>query len=62
MNHTLARSYTARVELDPRMGPKGAREGFAYALDTGKEGAVRVDQVLECNQDPSYLRDLLVYS
>jgi hypothetical protein len=47
MTHTLARTYTARVELDPRMRPKGTREGFAYALDSRKEGAVHSDQALE---------------
>lgn len=51
MNHTLARSYNARVELDPRMGPNSIREEFPYALDFGKEVAVNIDQVLEYNQD-----------
>jgi len=47
----------ARVQVDKDLGS----EGFAYTLDSGKEGAVHIDQVLEYNQDPSYLRDLLVY-
>ncbi len=37
------------------------REGFAYALASGKEGTVHIDQVLEYNQDPEYLRDRLLY-
>ena len=38
-----------------------AREGFTYILDSGAEGTVHMDQVLEYNQDPAYLRDALVY-
>ena len=38
-----------------------AREGFTYVLNSGQEGAVHVEQVLEYNEDPSYLRDLLLY-
>ena len=37
------------------------REGFVYTLKSGKEGTVHVEQVLEYNQDPAYLRDLLLY-
>ncbi len=38
-----------------------AREGFVYVLESGKEGTVHIEQVLEYNQDPGYLRDLLLY-
>jgi hypothetical protein len=38
-----------------------AREGFVYVLESGREGTVHVEQVLEYNQDPAYLRDLLLY-
>jgi predicted XRE-type DNA-binding protein len=37
------------------------REGFTYVLESGKEGTVHVEQVLEYNQDPNYLRDALLY-
>ena len=37
------------------------REGFTYVLESGKEGTVHVEQVLEYNQDPRYLRDALLY-
>ena len=37
------------------------REGFVYTLESGKEGTVHVEQVLEYNQDPAHLRDLLLY-
>ena len=38
-----------------------AREGFVFTLQSGREGTVHVEQVLEYNQDPAYLRDLLLY-
>ena len=46
-----------RVSVDPEL----AREGFTYRLGSGEEGTVHVEQVLEYNQDPDYLRDLLLY-
>jgi hypothetical protein len=47
----------ADVHVDKEVG----REAFVYALSSGKEGAVHVEQVLEYNQDPGYLRELLLY-
>ena len=38
-----------------------AREAFIYVLKSGAEGTIHVEQVLEYNQDPGYLRDLLLY-
>lgn len=38
-----------------------ACEGFAYLLDSGREGVVLLDQVLYYNQDPAFMRDLLLY-
>ena len=38
-----------------------AREAFVYVLRSGSEGIIHIDQVLEYNQDPGYLRDLLLY-
>ena len=37
------------------------RETFTYVLASGRAGTVHVDQVLEYNKDPAYLRDLLLY-
>lgn len=37
------------------------RESFTYELASGAEGTIHVEQVLEYNQDPNYLRDLLLY-
>jgi hypothetical protein len=47
----------ASVAVDPEL----AREAFTYVLQSGAEGSVHAEQVLDYNQDPSYLRDLLVY-
>jgi len=38
-----------------------AREGFTYVLRSGREGTVHIEQVLEYNQDPDYLRDVVLY-
>jgi len=45
------------VAVDKEIG----REGFTYVLESGTEGTVHIEQVLEYNQDPGYLRDLLLY-
>jgi hypothetical protein len=47
----------ARVFVDKELG----REGFTYELASAKTGTVHIEQVLEYNQDPNYLRDLLLY-
>ena len=45
------------VVVDEEVG----REAFWYVLATGAKGYVHAEQVLEYNQDPSYMRDLLLY-
>ena len=45
------------VSVDPEAG----REAFTYVLDSGRSGTVHVEQVLEYNQDPAHLQDLLLY-
>jgi len=45
------------VSVDDELG----REGFTYKLASSLEGSVHIEQVLEYNQDPSYMRDLLLY-
>src|SRR5215208_3681250 len=37
------------------------REGFTYLLGSGREGTIHAEQVLEYNQDPAQMRDLLLY-
>ncbi len=46
-----------RAFIDKELGG----EGFGYVLASGKEGTVHSEQVLEYNQDPSFLRDALLY-
>jgi hypothetical protein len=47
----------AAVYVDDELGG----EGFTYVLRSGAEGSVHIDAVLEQNEDPAHLRDLLVY-
>jgi len=51
------RDPLVRVVVDKEL----AREAFTYALRSGREGTVHIEQVLEYNRDPSHLRDLLLY-
>jgi len=46
-----------RVYVDKELGG----EGFTYELQSGKTGTVHVEQVLEYNRDPNYLRDFMLY-
>jgi hypothetical protein len=52
-----AQDPVRRVFVDPEIG----REGFTYELHSGRTGTVHVEQVLEYNEDPAHLRDLLLY-
>jgi len=45
------------VYVDKELGG----EGFTYELQSGKTGTIHVEQVLEYNRDPNYLRDLMLY-
>ena len=46
-----------RVFVDGELG----REGFTYALSSGRSGTVHAEEVLEYNRDPAYLRDRVLY-
>ena len=46
-----------QVAVDEELG----REAFTYSLASGQEGSVHIEQVLEYNQDPRYMRDILLY-
>lgn len=52
-----AADSVVEVAVDQELG----REVFTYRLASGSEGSVHVEQVLEYNRDPSYMRDLLLY-
>lgn len=45
------------VYIDRELG----REGFTYSLESGAEGSVHLDAVLEYNEDPSYMAELALY-
>lgn len=47
----------ARVYVDKEIGS----EGFSYELKSGGTGTIHIEQVLEYNNDPNYLRDQLLY-
>ena len=60
----------ARLELQPTsddpidtvfVDQELGAEGFTYVLHSGRVGTVHIEDVLEYNQDPDYLRDLLLY-
>jgi predicted XRE-type DNA-binding protein len=44
--------------IDPELG----REGFTYLLASGVEGSVHIDHVLDYNEEPGYMRDLLLHN
>jgi len=52
-----AANPAVEVRIDEDLG----REGFSYKLASGGEGTIHIEQVLEYNKDPSYMRDLLLY-
>ena len=47
----------ATVYVDPELG----REAFTYELASGDEGSVHIEQVMDYNRDPQYLRKQLAY-
>lgn len=52
-----ARNRITDVYVDDELG----REAFTYELESGAEGTVHIDSVLEYNEDPAYLAELLLY-
>ena len=47
----------SEVYPDPELG----HEAFTYVLENGEEDSIHLDEVLEYNEDPDYLRNLLLY-
>jgi hypothetical protein len=47
--------------VEARVDEELGSEAVYYRLESGGEGAVHVDSVLEYNQDPTELADLLLY-
>ena len=52
-----SKNRIAQVHPDPELG----KEALTYVLESGAEGTVHLDEVLDYNQDPGYLADLLLY-
>lgn len=52
-----AENRIREVHSDPELG----HEAFTYVLQSGQEDSVHLDEVLEYNEDPDYLRNLLLY-
>ena len=52
-----AENRVAEVAPDEELGG----EGFTYRLQDGQEDTVHLDAVLEYNEDPAYLKDLLLH-
>lgn len=52
-----AEDRVAEVYVDPELG----REGFTYVLESGAEGSIHVDSVLEYNEDPALVADLVTH-
>jgi predicted XRE-type DNA-binding protein len=52
-----AQNRIKKAFVDPELG----NEAFTYSLGDGREDSVHVDEVLEYNRDPNYMRDILLY-
>ena len=42
--------------------PELAHEGFSYVMASGADGCVLLDWVLDYNEEPGYMRDLLLHN
>ncbi len=62
--YPYAKATPRPTAIDPvrrcAVDPEIACEGFTYALASGKTGTIHIEQVLDYNQDPAYLRNLLL--
>ena len=45
------------VFVDKELG----NEAFTYILESGEEGSIHIEHILEHNEDPMYLAELLMY-
>lgn len=51
------RNRIREVYVDPELGDMG----FTYVLENAEEDSLMLDAVLDYNEDPDYMRDLLLY-
>ncbi len=47
----------AEVFVDKELG----NEAITYVLDSGDEGSIHIEQILEYNEDPNYMAELMMY-
>lgn len=52
-----AKNRIEKVFVDKELG----NEAITYVLDSGHEGTIHMEQILEYNEDPKYMADLLTY-
>jgi hypothetical protein len=52
-----ANNRIQEVYIDKELG----NEAITYVLESGNEGSIHIDQILEYNEDPNYFADLLTY-
>jgi predicted XRE-type DNA-binding protein len=52
-----AQDRIAEVTVDKELG----RDAITYRLESGREGSVHIEQVLEFHKDPKYLSGILTY-
>ena len=45
------------VTVDTELG----REAFTYILRSGRQGSIHIEQVLDYNEEPTYMRDTILY-
>ena len=50
-------NWIEEVFVDKELG----NEAITYVLDSGSEGSIHIEQILEYNEDPTYMADLLSY-
>ena len=55
--HPGSNDRIEEVFVDKELG----NEAFSYILKSGEEGSVHIEQILEYNEDPKYLAELLIY-
>ena len=52
---------TGDMVREARVDEELGRQGFSYVLESGREGTIHAEQVLDYNEDSDYLRDALMY-
>lgn len=51
-------NYVRKAYPDKELG----KEAFTYIVESGEEGTIHIDSVLEENEDPETMKELLIYN